>query len=206
MNKQLLTWALFTALGVGAAQAQDTGFYAGGSLGRSEFQDFNGRDIDAQLGPAYTSSTSTDDSDTGWKLFAGYQIMPYLAVEGAYTNFGDATARTLITAAPPPTPVPLTLHTNVEADAWSVSALGILPLPYNFSVFARAGVNFWDYEVSSSALGIAASASDDGTDWVYGVGAMYRFAPNLSARAEWERYDFDNDDVDLLSAGIAWHF
>jgi hypothetical protein len=35
---------------------------------------------------------------------------------------------------------------------------------------------------------------------------MYRFTPNLSARAEWERYEFDSDDVDLLSAGVAWHF
>jgi len=202
MNKQLLPLAIVAALGVGAAQAQDTGFYVGGSLGRSEFQDFNGRDIDRGLSSiGVTSTTSTDDTDTGWKLFVGYQVMPYLAVEGAYTDFGDATARTLVTA-----PSPTTIHTKVEADAWTLSALGMLPVGYNFTVFARAGINFWDFNVKSSAPGVVVSGSDDGTDWVYGVGAMYRFTPNLSARAEWERYDFDNDDVDLLSAGISWHF
>jgi OOP family OmpA-OmpF porin len=127
MNKQLLPLALFAALGATAVQAQDTGFYAGGSLGRSEFQDFNGRDIDAGMaGLGITSRTSTDDSDTSWKLFAGYQIMPYLAVEAAYTDFGEATARSLITAPIPP--APLTVHTDVEASAWSLSALGMLPL------------------------------------------------------------------------------
>lgn len=205
MKKQLLPLALFTALGVGAAQAQDTGFYVGGSLGRSDFQDFNGRDIDrgmASLG--LTSQTSTDDTDTGWKLFVGYQIMPYFAVEGAYTDFGDATARSFISA--PPAVAPLTVHTNVEATAWTLSALGMLPLGNNFTPFVRLGVNMWDTDVSSSAGAFVASGSSDGTDWVYGIGAMYRFTPNLSARAEWERYDFDRDDVDLLSAGISWHF
>lgn len=202
MTKQLLPLALIAAFGVTTAQAQDTGFYAGGSLGRSEFQDFNGRDIDAGMAAlGITSRTSTDDTDTGWKLFAGYQIMPYLAIEGAYTDFGEATARSVVTA-----PTPVTIHTDVEATAWTLSALGTLPLGYNFTGFVRAGVNMWDTDVSSSGGGFVATGSDDGTDWVYGVGAMYRFTPNLSARAEWERYEFDSDDVDLLSAGVAWHF
>lgn len=206
MNKQLVLIAFSAVLGVTSAQAADTGFYVGGSFGQSKVSDFNGSDLDAELATmGITSSSSTDDSDTGWKAFAGYRVMKYLAVEGAYTNFGEATANSIITA--PSTGV---VNTTLEADAWTVSALGILPLGDKFSLFGRVGVNFWNIDVSATGTGggvtATASDSDEGTDWVYGVGATYSITTNLSVRGEWERYDFDDGDVDLLSAGVSWNF
>jgi len=206
MNKQLLFFALSAALGMSTAQAADTGFYVGGGLGQSKVSDFSGSDVDAELATlGLTSSTRTDDTDTGWKVFAGYRFMKYLAVEGAYTNFGEATANSIITA-----PAAGTVNTTLEADSWTVSALGILPLGDRFSLFARVGVNFWNADISATGIGgggtASASASDDGTDWVYGVGAAYSITKNLSVRGEWERYDFDGSDVDLLSAGVSWKF
>ena len=205
MNKPLLLLALSAALGVTSAQAADTGFYVGGSLGQSKI-DISASDIDAELASAgYTSSTSVDDSDTGWKLFAGYRFMKYLAVEGAYTNLGEASANSIITV-----PGSGVANATVEGEAWTVSALGILPIGDKFSLFGRLGVNFWNADVSATATTSGASAAlsgdDDGTDMVYGVGAAYSFTPNLSVRGEWERYDFDDTDVDLLSAGISWNF
>lgn len=207
MNKQILFLALSAALAVTSVQAADTGFYVGGSLGQSKVNDFNGADIDAELLSDFglTSSTSTDDTDTGWKAFAGYRFMKYLAVEGAYTNFGEATANTIVTA-----PGAGIVNTTVESEAWTVSALGILPLGDRFSLFGRLGVNFWNVDVSATGTGsggtASASDSDDGTDWVYGVGAAFSINKNLSVRGEWERYDFDDGDVDLWSAGISWNF
>lgn len=202
MNKQLVLIAFSAALGVTSAQAADTGFYVGGSFGQSKVSDFNGSDLDAELATmGITSSSSTDDSDTGWKAFAGYRVMKYLAVEGAYTNFGEATANSIITA-----PVTGVVNTTLEADAWTVSALGILPLGDKFSLFGRLGVNFWNVDTSATADAATVSESDDGTDWVYGVGAAYSITTNLSVRGEWERYDFDDGDVDLLSAGVSWNF
>lgn len=206
MNKQLFLLVFSAAMGVTSAQAADTGFYVGGSAGRSEVNDFNGSDLDAELATlGLISSSSTDDTDTGWKAFAGYRFMKYLAVEGAYTNFGEATANSIVTA-----PSAGVVNTTLESDAWTLSALGILPLGDRFSLFGRVGVNFWNIDVSATGTGgggtATASDSDDGTDWVYGVGAAYDFTPNLSARGEWERYDFDDSDVDLLSAGISWSF
>jgi len=206
MNKQLLLLALSAALGMSSAQAADTGFYVGGSLGQSKVSDFDGSDFDAELASAgFTSSTSSDDTDTGWKAFAGYRIMKYLAVEGAYTDFGEFTANSIITA-----PSAGIVNSKVEAEAWTVSALGILPLGDKFSLFARLGVNFWNVDgtvTGTGSGGVASeSVSDDGTDWVYGVGAAYNLTKNLSVRGEWERYDFDDGDVDLLSAGISLNF
>ena len=207
MNKQLLLIALSAALGVSSAQAADTGFYVGGSLGQSTANDFNGSDIDAELFSSYgiTSSTSTDDSDTGWKVFAGYRFMKYLAVEGAYTDLGEFTAHSTVTS-----PSAGIVDSSIETDAWTISALGILPLGDSFSLFGRVGVNLWSADISAtgSGGGVTASASDDddGTDWVYGVGAAWNFTNNLSLRGEWERYDLGDGDVDLWSAGLSWNF
>lgn len=206
MNKQLLFLALSGALAVTSAQAADTGFYIGGSAGQAEINDFNAADLDAELASlGITSSSSTDDADTGWKLFAGYKIMKYLAVEGAYANLGEGTAHSIITA-----PAPGVVDTTLEAEAWTVSALGILPLGESFSLFGRLGVNFWNADVSAVGTGGGATAvaagDDDGTDMVYGAGASYSFTPNFSVRGEWERYDFDDGEVDLWSAGASWSF
>ena len=206
MNKHLLFLALTAALSVTTVQAADTGFYIGGSFGRSQISDFNGSDLDAVLAAGgITSTSSTDDKDTGWKAFAGYRIMKYLAVEGAYTNLGEATANTVITA-----PVAGTVNTDVESESWNISAVGILPLNDQFSLFARLGVNVWNIDASSSGTGsggpFVLDVSDDGTDVVYGLGAAYNITQNLSVRGEWERYDFDGDDIDLLSVGLAWAF
>ncbi|MDO9221038.1 MAG: outer membrane beta-barrel protein [Thiobacillus sp.] len=207
MNKQLLLLALSAALGVSSAHAADTGFYVGGSLGQAKAKDFNGSDLDAELFSSYgiTSSTSTDDTDTGWKAFAGYRFMKYLAVEGAYANLGEFTAHSTVTA-----PSAGIVDSNVETTAWTISALGILPLGDRFSLFGRVGVNVWDTDISATGTGggvtASASDSDDGTDWVYGVGAAYSFTDNLSLRGEWERYDLGDGDIDLLSAGISWNF
>ena len=206
MNKQLLLIALSAALGVSSAQAADTGFYVGGSFGQSTANDFNGSDIDADLATiGITSSTSTDDSDTGWKVFAGYRFMKYLAVEGAYTDLGEFTAHSTVTS-----PSAGIVDSSIETDAWTISALGILPLGDSFSLFGRVGVNIWsaDYSDTFTIGGIPGSASedDDGTDWVYGVGAAWNFTNNLSLRGEWERYDLGDGDVDLWSAGLSWNF
>lgn len=205
MNKHLLFLALTAALSVTTVQAADTGFYIGGSFGQSKISDFNGSDADAELASlGITSTTSADDKDTGWKAFAGYRIMKYLAVEGAYTNFGEATANTVITA-----PTAGTVNTDLESESWSISAVGILPLNDQFSLFARLGVNVWNIDISASGTGsgaVVVSDSEDGTDVVYGLGAAYNITQNLSVRGEWERYDFDGDDIDLLSVGLAWSF
>ena len=99
MNKQLLIIALMTGMGLTSAQAADTGFYFGGSFGQSRVSDFSGSDVDSELASmGISSTTTTDDKDTGWKVFAGYRMMKYLAVEAAYANLGEITANVVATA------------------------------------------------------------------------------------------------------------
>lgn len=206
MNKHLLFVALATALAATSVQAADSGFYLGGSVGQAKLDNLSGSDLDRELARnGYTSTTNLDDSDTGWKLFAGYRFMKNFALEGAYTNFGTFSARSAITA-----PSAGVVNTDVDLEAWTVSAVGILPIGDHFSVFGRLGVNVWNVDVSATGTGSGGTAraavSEDGTNVVYGLGAAYAVSKNLGVRAEWERYDFDGTDVDLLSAGVSFSF
>lgn len=205
MKKQVLFFALSTVLGATSVQAADTGFYIGGSFGQSKVSDFSSSDVNSGLASLGINATSTtDDKDTGWKAFAGYRIMKYLAVEGAYANLGEVSANIISTA-----PVAGTANVQLENEAWTISALGILPLNDKFSLFGRLGLNVWNIDVSASGTGSGGatySGSDDGTGVVYGLGAAFHLTPNLNLRAEWERYDFDGDDLDFMSVGLGWSF
>lgn len=205
MNKKLLIIALMAGMGMTTAYAADSGFYIGGSFGQSRISDFSGSDVDTELRSiGITSTTGTDDKDTGWKAFAGYRIMKYLAVEGAYTNFGEASATVTATA-----PIAGTANVKLENESWSLSAVGILPLGDKFSLFARLGFNVWNVDASASGTGsggTAYSGSDDGSGGLYGLGAAYSLTPNLNLRAEWERYDFDGNNLDFVSVGLGWSF
>lgn len=164
------------------AGAQSTGFYAGGSVGRSTVDlcdDLNGLGL-----------TGCDDSDTGFKLFGGYEINRNFAVELGFVDLGEISA-----TGPGGT-------ATAETDGFQVAAVGMLPINPQFGIFGKLGAYMWDL----SASGPGGSLSDDGTDIMFGAGVSWRFMPQLSLRGEWERFDIGGDDVDLLSVGLQFAF
>jgi len=59
--------------------------------------------------------------------------------------------------------------------------------------------------ISADAAG-SVSLSDDGTDPFYGLGLTYQITKEFGARVEFERYEFDEEDVDYTSAGLTFSF
>jgi opacity protein-like surface antigen len=58
-----------------------------------------------------------------------------------------------------------------------------------------------------AAGGLSATiADDDGFDIFYGFGVKIKISEQLSAVAEYENYGFDDDDVELFTAGIQLTF
>lgn len=185
--------------GAPAARAQDAGFYAGIGVGRSELKD-------ACAG----ITISCDDTDTGWKLFGGYQFNKYLGAELGYVDLGKATASGTILG--------VAVSATAKAKGWEFLGVGTLPIADKFSVYGKAGLFRWDVDVSATGVvpgfaPVAVGASDKGTDFTYGIGLKYDFTKSIGARVEWQRYkDVGNDattgksDVDLLSLGIVFKF
>ena len=70
-----------TLLGSGIAHSQEvpTGFYLGAAIGQAtvEMEDED-------------SSYDFKGDDTSYKLVAGYRILPWVAVEASYIDFGQA--------------------------------------------------------------------------------------------------------------------
>ena len=179
MKKTLLGLSTIAALSPAVASAED--FYVGVSVGATE--------TDA-LDIFKVPGISVDDDDTGFKVFAGYRAHEYFAVEAFYADLGEATASDVVDSL------------EIESDTFGLSALGIIPVTENFELFGKVGFHAWDADLSSTF----GSASDDGTDATYGIGATYIMG-QISFRAEIERYELDDDvDVDMFSAGIAFNF
>ena len=175
---------LFSALSLGSAPAfsQDQGFYAGASFGKSDLKD------------ACTGLPNCDDSDTALSIFGGYQFNKHFGAEIAYTDVGKASASSGANAA------------TLEAKGFEFLAVGTIPLNQQFSLYGKLGLFMWDADIRTSGPGVTVLTSDDGTDLTIGFGARYSFTKNLAAQLQWQRYELDNFDVDVISVGILFRF
>ncbi len=189
----------------GTASAATPGWYLGVGAGESD-ADVSSGDVNQDMAEAgITGTSSVDDTDTAWKIFAGYQYNRYLGVEVGYVDLGEIDVDAITTA-----PTAATIKADVETQGVALSVVGSYPINDKFSVFGRVGAFYWDTEASAAAVvsGAVAKASedDDGIDLLFGAGAEYGFTRNIGVRLEWERYDVDGDDVDMISGNLLYRF
>ena len=171
MKSRLAGISLALSLSGLAMPASAQGWFMGGSFGKSEV----GGWCDVDFGDC-------DDTDSGWKLFAGNELNKSAAIEFSYANLGEVTD----------------VGISVEIESFGVSAVGLIPLGPAGNIFGRFGLQRWDL---STEFG-----GDSGTDPFYGVGVSVGGGQGFGFRAEWERYDLEDDDVDFLSFGITFAF
>lgn len=214
MKKTILAATLGTALLASASAALAAGntWYLGGNVGSSMINIDESSVNDAfRAAGATTASTSSDDRDTGYKIFAGYQFNDWLGLEFGYFDMGKFSTTTNFTVGA----VPGTgkLEWKVK-DGYFVDAVGTLPLANGFSLFGRLGAYSAKTELNGFAGAVrVSSASDRSSDLHWGIGAGYDFNKNVGVRLEWERFQKVGDnnttgrgDVDLASIGIVYRF
>jgi hypothetical protein len=177
MRKAILFAAALLTLPVLPAVAADNGFYLGGSIGQANLKI---DDLTNGLGVE-----DFDGDDTAFKLIAGIRPLDWLGVEAAYVNFGE--------------PEDTVLGEQLKADGDGISAFAVGFLPTGpVDLFAKLGLISWDSKISGSF-------DDDGTDLAYGVGAQFRVL-GLSIRAEYEKFDISDVDLDMISVGLTYTF
>jgi OOP family OmpA-OmpF porin len=204
-----LGFMALTAIASPLIQADDSGWYIGGNVGESDATIDNERIAENLLeGGFATTAFDENDSDTGYKLFWGYQFNRYFALEGGYFDLGefDFTATTF--------PVG-TLNGNLDIKGVNVDLVGFLPFTDKFSAFGRVGVNHAETESSFSGTGavnvINPNASEREANLKLGAGLQYDFNDNWAMRLETERYRINDTvgnkgDVDLVSLGVIYRF
>lgn len=192
-----------------AMAADDTGWYAGGNIGRSEANiDDQGIIRGLQTNGFSTTSMLEDYRGLGFKLFGGYQFNRYFALEGGYFDLGKFgfTATTVPNGS---------LHDLSTFRGINADLVGILPITEKFSAFGRLGVNYAKTNDSFSSTGLVnvqnPNPSAHDTNYKFGVGLQYAVTPSLGLRAEAERYRVSDavggkGDIDLLSVGMLYRF
>jgi len=195
MLKKTLLAALVSCLGVTAAHAnpyQPNG-YLFGSVGQSK--------ADVSLGPVPVGlSASLDKKDTAYKVGAGINLNPNLAVEFQYVDLGELTIKA--------TDGIDRLKGTEDSYGLGANLVGTLPLD-DFALFAKVGYHQVKTKWRTSITNFG-SGSDTEKEWVtsYGIGAGYAVNESFSIVAEYERYRKVAGEyhVDMLSAGLRYNF
>ena len=154
----------------------------------------------------FSGFPQVDDADTSIKLFGGFDLGETFAIELAYADLGEASGSLSF-----PGIVEATI--TLEATAISAALVGQLPLGETFALFGKAGMAFWDAELTSEStiFGIpqpTQSVSDTGVDPLVGFGLGIMPGETFGFRLEFERYLelAELADVDVLSASVLFRF
>ncbi len=133
-------------------------------------------------------------------------------IEGGYSDLGKSKFHSIVTSGGSGTG-------DGEWRAYSIdiSALGILPLGDQFSLFGRAGLGIWNLDFKFTASGPGGTAtvseSESGVSPLLGIGATFNFTPQFSLRGEIERHfsvgkddTTGKSDIDLITLGLQFRF
>jgi len=212
----IIAGAFTCGLGVTTAIAADEGFYAYAASGVSNTK--RKSEIDTSLTNAGAVFTSTaDEKGVAYKVQAGYQINPYLAVEGGYMDMGKHTYDAVATV-----PLGATRQGSIKTTGWNLDAVGSFPVSEVFSIFARAGAVYYDLSSSCSGAVIACvnpNRNTKDTAFHYGAGVEWNVWDRWFVRAEYEVVSKVGEalnatgttgttkaDVTMFTGGIGYRF
>ena len=175
-------------LSPGVVLSADNGFYLGASSA----------DVSADFEPGFGGffAHGPEDDASGFKVIAGLRPLDSLGIEANYVDLGETQAPLSVVCITTPCPS----EVSFDAKALSVSAVGLLSLPF-VDLFARAGVARWE----SSRQIFSTAQKEEGTDPTYGVGAQVRLG-SFALRLEFERFELADDSADSVSLGFTYTF
>ncbi len=179
LKKGVFTLLLAAYIVAPAVQAADSNLYAAIGVGRSNVTD---------------SSISLDEDATGFRLAAGYQFIPWLAIDLGYADFGTFKATSDQFGTP--------ITAEASATGLELGLVGRVPLGDKFAITARAGKLWWDSKVVLGGV----SEGDSGNDFAYGLGAEMALNQRFVLTGAWQKYNISDTEVDLLSFGLQIRF
>jgi opacity protein-like surface antigen len=199
MKNRLIPLAAFAAFSALPAAAQQSPWYAGLSFGGSKTDSAIVANREATITNAFNISTSFDDKDTAWKGLVGYRFNDIIALEASYSDYGSTRMETtfLTEGGPNNAGLPGGVTSHRDIQAFGVDLVVSAPVWERFTVFGRVG--YARADVSTDAQLTGNVFFNDGTEGSfrsnnrkenvarYGVGMVWNFMPNVTARLEWER-------------------
>ncbi len=215
MRKSFITTAFGLALlSLTAAHAQGNQGYLGLGAGWGN------------IGVDCSGMDQCDKSSTGYKLYGGYRYASGWAFEGAYIDWGKATATMTDTVnlagtrsvALVSTPVTVTVGGKLRATGFGLGFAYFMPMASSWNGVARLGVISNQGKVTGTGSGggmtVIENSSKRSTFAYFGLGVGYSLSPNLALTAEGDfsrvKYgiegEYETDSVRLLSLGLRYSF
>ena len=227
-SRTLLLGALAVAAPSAFAEETGNGFYLGLGVGQARYSD----DLGSQLRNAYNGSIDysvdyarlKDRSDTAGKFTAGYQFLPWLGVELAYTDVGEVKSEYRLAPKPLLNTGPVTAAGRYRVSGTSAAVVAQWPIGEVFAIAGRLGAvdARVKYDESGHDAGVQSYTFQrkvSNTDTFGGVSLVWRFSPQWSARLGYDRW-FDVGDkyalnpdgngrfdhLDVITANLMYHF
>jgi len=187
--------ALAATVFASSVSAQQQGFYLGGAYVQTKHNACGDvRSVFAMF--AGSSVSSCDDTDTGFKVFGGYQVNRNFAVELTYIDWGNISGAGRLVGIP--------VSISGDVTSFGIAAVGILPLNERFSLFGKAGLLSSKATATISGGGITSSDDSSDSELHVGAGAMFNLNERWAIRGEWERAT--DNKLELLSIGVQFRF
>jgi len=169
--------ALALFLGLSELKAQD-GLYFGGSIGPSFI---NKKILDIDM-----DDIKINGNEMSYKVYAGYKLPAFLAVEAGYRNLGKISNDL----------------SELNSAGWDLNAKANLSLG-PLQLFGKAGAFFNNVKVTFQDP-IHPDINENNTKFMFGFGAGLNIQ-RLGIRAEWESLEISKDsNVSMLTAGITY--
>jgi opacity protein-like surface antigen len=195
---------------------KDTTWYVGTVIGTVIGNSSNRQSETEVTNELLTSSTVTvtnlavDDSRIGWKLNVGFDLTENVAIEAGYMDFNDVNVELNPVVSDPGNyfNTAKKIHPN-STEGFTVGSVYHYDLSDNFGLTGSIGLYNWEGDFNTQPLNGIQSIStdaDSGTDVYFGLGGGYQLAEDVTLKIEWEHYQLDDDDAQMWSIGVNYHF
>ncbi|MGJ7615428.1 MULTISPECIES: porin family protein [unclassified Variovorax] len=158
-----------------AGSEQDTGFYAGGAIGRSSFSLSS-----AGSAPVPWGGEKNSKAGTAYKLYGGYRLTQHFGVEAGYARLGRVSQWTSAYGVS-------TLQSG-SGQAFYAAATARLPLGESFAINGRLGIAHGRISGGDNGAPGNQRLTGGANGVMAGFGAEYRVTQNLAITADYDYF------------------
>jgi len=207
-------------MALSASASAEPRFYAGATLGASMFdgEATSGRDFPSIEEGIPIDHQNFDSTETAWGALLGWKVNSWLALEGGYSDLGNAGETIFVAVLLPPDGEPPDIVTSAGValgiEEWHVGTRFSVPLSSRFRANWFAGFSRASFDVQGVTpiygFGPPVFASfvspDDQNGFVWGFGFGWKANEWLSLDLGFRRHDTQVLEVDAVSLGALFSF
>ena len=186
MKKSIVVLGLLVTVVSTQAMAQDGTSYLSATVGQSNFK------VDGDVPPG----VNVDKKDTSFGIAFGYNINKIVALEAGYFNMGKFKVNGTYFGFP--------FAGDGKAQGVQVSAVVSAPVADAFTIYGRLGGAYTDRKASACSGTFCSSDSDKKAELLYGIGAGFAFAKNITGTIEYQK--LNDTDVSSINLGVRFGF